>query len=90
LALTAMNDASTIVVTGHTDTVPLAPGSPFSDNWGLAAARASAVVRELAGTQLIEPDRLSAISRGENAPISDNTTAQGRADNRRIEIEIIY
>ena len=90
LAFAAMNEASNIVVTGHTDSVPLSAASAYRDNWGLAAARASSVVRELSGTGLIAADRLTAISRGETMPVDDNTTAQGREQNRRIEIEITY
>lgn len=90
LAFSAMDDASKITVTGHTDSVPLSASSPFRDNWGLAAARASSVVRELSGSSLIAPDRLTAISRGETMPVDDNATAEGRERNRRIEIEISY
>ena len=90
IAFSAMSDASDIVVTGHTDSVPLSPSSPFRDNWGLAAARASSVVRELSGSGLIAPDRLTATSRGETMPVADNETADGRRRNRRIEIEITY
>ena len=90
LAFAAMGEASDIVVTGHTDDVPLGGGSAFRDNWGLAAARASSVVRALQGTGLVEADRMTATSRGESAPIADNATPEGRAQNRRIEIEILY
>jgi chemotaxis protein MotB len=90
LAFSAMGDASNIVVTGHTDTVPLSSGSPYRDNWGLAAAWASSVVRELGGSGLIDPTRLTAISRGETMPVADNETYDGREQNRRIEIEITY
>ena len=90
LAFSAMNDASDIVITGHTDDVPLSPGSEFRDNWGLAAGRASAVLREFSDTGLIDPTRLQAISRGETMPVADNTTPDGREKNRRIEIEINY
>lgn len=90
LAFAAMGEASDIVVTGHTDDVPLGAGSAFRDNWGLAAARASSVVRALQGTGLVEADRMTATSRGESAPVADNTTPEGRAQNRRIEIEILY
>ena len=41
-------------------------------------------------TGLIDGDRLSAVSKGEMAPIGDNSTAAGREENRRIEIEITY
>lgn len=90
LAFSAMSEASKITVTGHTDTVPLSSASPYRDNWGLAAARASSVVRELSGSGLIDPGRLTATSRGESAPVADNDTAEGREKNRRIEIEINY
>lgn len=90
IAAAAMGDASDIVVTGHTDSVPLSPGSPFGDNWGLAAARASSVVRELQAAQSVSPGRMSALSRGETSPIADNETASGRERNRRIEIEFQY
>lgn len=90
LAFSAMGEASEIVVTGHTDSVPLSGGSPFRDNWGLAAARASSVVRELSGSGLVAPDRLTATSRGETMPVKSNDSAEGREENRRIEIEINY
>jgi chemotaxis protein MotB len=90
LAFAAMGEASDIEVTGHTDSVPLSPYSPYRDNWGLAAARASSVVRELAGSGLVAPERLRAIGRGESMPVAGNDTAAGREKNRRIEIEITY
>lgn len=90
LAFAAMGEASDIEVTGHTDSVPLSPYSPYRDNWGLAAARASSVVRELSRSGLIASDRLRAIGRGESMPVAGNDTAAGREKNRRIEIEITY
>jgi len=90
IAFTAVGDASDIVITWHTDSVPLAASSPFRDNWGLAAARASSVVRELQASSGIAATRMTALSRGESSPIADNGTAEGRARNRRIEIEFHY
>ncbi|MCG7492777.1 OmpA family protein [Thalassobius sp. Cn5-15] len=90
IAFAAMNDASSITVTGHTDDVPVSAGSQFRDNWGLAAARSASVVRELAGSGLIDPAQLTATSMGESQPVADNATAAGREENRRIEIEISY
>ncbi|MEM8576962.1 MAG: OmpA family protein [Pseudomonadota bacterium] len=90
IAVGAMGDASDIVVTGHTDSIPLSVGSRFQDNWGLAAARASEVVRELEEASGVPPGRMSALSRGETVPVADNATASGREKNRRIEIEFQY
>ena len=89
IALASMSPDSEITVTGHTDDVPIS-NARFRDNWDLAAGRASSVVQAIEQTGLIDGDRLSAVSKGEIAPIADNTTAAGREENRRIEIEITY
>jgi chemotaxis protein MotB len=89
IALTAMSPDSSITVTGHTDDVPISNGQ-FRDNWDLGAGRAASVVQAIQNTGLISGDRLSAVSKGEMAPIADNSTAAGREKNRRIEIEISY
>ncbi len=75
----------TIAVEGHTDDVPVA--RRFPSNWELAAARASSVVRLLIDLG-VEPERLKAVSRAEFAPIASNDSAEGRAKNRRIEIQL--
>ena len=89
IALTAMSPDSSITVTGHTDDVPISNGQ-FRDNWDLGAGRAASVVQAIQSTGLISGDRLSAVSKGEMAPLADNNTAAGREQNRRIEIEISY
>lgn len=89
IAETGIGPEARVTVTGHTDSVPLS-GGPFTDNWGLAAARASSVVRELGASGLIDPGNLNAVSRGETAPVASNDTEAGREANRRIEIEIDY
>jgi chemotaxis protein MotB len=48
------------------------------------------VVQAIQNTGLISGERLSAVSKGETSPVADNTTAAGREENRRIEIEISY
>jgi chemotaxis protein MotB len=75
----------TIAVEGHTDDVPVARRYP--SNWELAAARASSVVR-LMIEQGVEPERIKVVSRAEFAPIASNETKEGRAKNRRIEIQL--
>ena len=81
---------SEIKVSGHTDDVPLIFGSNYRDNWDLAAARSASVVQAFAANGTIPEERLEAISYGESRPVEPNDTADGRAKNRRIEIEINY
>ena len=81
---------SEIKVSGHTDDVPLIFGSNYRDNWDLAAARSASVVQAFVANGTIAEDRLEAISYGESRPVEPNDTADGRAKNRRIEIEINY
>ena len=81
---------SEILVMGHTDNVPLTFGSNYRDNWDLAAARSASVVQQLSTNKALDPKRMKAISYGETRPVESNDTRQGRAKNRRIEIEINY
>lgn len=89
IALTAMSPTSEITVTGHTDDVPIRNGK-FRDNWDLAAGRAASVVQAIEQTGLVSGRRLSAVSKGEMDPLAANVNAEGREENRRIEIEITY
>ena len=89
IALTAMSPDSQITVTGHTDDIPISNGK-FRDNWDLAAGRAASVVQAIEQTGLVSGGRMSAVSKGETDPVADNVTADGREENRRIEIEISY
>lgn len=76
-----------IVIEGHTDNVPLnADDKKYKDNWDLSTARAVAVTRLLVDKYGIRPERISAAGRSMYYPIAPNTTVQGRAKNRRIEI----
>lgn len=76
-----------IVVEGHTDNVPLR-GRRFASNWELSVARATNVVKYLAGMGIAQR-RLSATGYGETRPIRSNDTEEGRALNRRVEILIV-
>jgi chemotaxis protein MotB len=90
--ITEVSDGSdnSITVAGHTDDVPIAFGALYRDNWDLAAARAASVVQEVEQSGLIETGRLQAVSYGETRPIANNSSAEGREQNRRIEIELEY
>ena len=90
IATTGVGPSSKITVSGHTDNVPLKFGSNFRDNWDLAAARSASVVQEMEKAGTISADRMQAVSFGEAKPIKSNDTSEGRAKNRRIEIEIDF
>jgi chemotaxis protein MotB len=90
IASSALSQDAQVTVTGHTDDVTVSAGSPYVDNLGLGAARAATVVRELVASGRVDPAQIDAVSKGEMAPIADNSTEEGRAKNRRIEIEIDY
>jgi len=79
-----------VEVQGHTDdrAIKGALAARYPTNWELAGARAASVVRVLEETG-VAPDRLSAVSLGPNRPIASNDTAEGRAQNRRIEVRIV-
>jgi len=72
-----------IDVYGHTDST----GSD-SYNQALSQRRANAVSSYLAGRG-VSPQRLIAQGLGESRPIADNSTEAGRAQNRRVEIQIV-
>ena len=80
-----------IHVIGHTDNVPIkaAARHRFPSNWELSTARATAAVRFLTENAGVDPRRLGAVGYGEFRPVADNTTAEGRARNRRIAITIL-
>jgi OOP family OmpA-OmpF porin len=73
---------ATIAITGHTD-------SSGDETWNrqLSLARAQSVADHIAGNG-IDPDRLLVFGLGSSVPIADNSTAQGRDLNRRIEFEL--
>lgn len=77
-----------LMVEGHTDNVPLRPGSLMKDNWDLSVLRATAVVRIILQNPHIAPVRITASGRGEYLPVAPNTTPEGRAQNRRTDIII--
>jgi chemotaxis protein MotB len=75
-------------VEGHTDDVPIG-GGRFASNWDLSTARATGLVKELVRSCAVEPTRISATGYGEYQPVADNTSAEGRAKNRRVDIVLM-
>jgi len=76
-----------IDVVGHTDSDPIKK-SKWRDNWQLSAERALAVVGYLTKRGIAEK-RIRAVGCGAAMPIASNTTASGKARNRRVEI-VVY
>jgi outer membrane protein OmpA-like peptidoglycan-associated protein len=77
-------DEARFLVTGHTDNI----GSE-NYNYELAQRRADNVARYLIKHKSIDPLRVTVMSYGEDAPLADNATPQGRHKNRRVEI-LVY
>ena len=75
-----------IDVIGHTDTDPIKK-SKWKDNWELSAERALTVTRYLI-ERGISPDMIRAVGCGESKPRASNSTAGGKAQNRRVEIVV--
>ena len=76
------------LVEGHTDSLPIkSPG--ILDNWDLSVKRATTVVRILQDTYGLDPKRMTAAGRSQYLPMADNSTAEGRAANRRTRIVIL-
>lgn len=79
-----------IVITGHTDTTPIAPPATnrYTDNYELSLARADSVARYLSARLRISPQCITIKGKGPDEPLASNDTAAGRARNRRVSIEI--
>nr|WP_321246953.1 OmpA family protein [uncultured Psychroserpens sp.] len=82
----AENPDIAILIEGHTDDVPYKGNDQLSGNWDLSAKRATAIVNILRENSSIQPENLTAAGRGEFAPIASNDSAEGKAQNRRIEV----
>jgi chemotaxis protein MotB len=76
-----------LMVSGHTDDVPISTGR-YRSNWDLSSARASSVVHYLLKNKLIAPGRISATGYADSRPLVPNNSAENRATNRRVEITI--
>jgi chemotaxis protein MotB len=77
-----------IRIEGHTDNVPIHTAE-FDSNWDLSSARATRIARLFIEMKAIRPDRISAAGYAEFHPIAGNDTAEGRAQNRRVDLVVM-
>ncbi|OGS18608.1 MAG: hypothetical protein A3J83_06750 [Elusimicrobia bacterium RIFOXYA2_FULL_40_6] len=77
-----------IVIEGHTDNIPISQGK-YTTNWGLSIARAVSVVDYLTKVKNLPPEKFIVAGYGEFRPLYPNDTPENRAQNRRIEINVI-
>ncbi|MCF7822618.1 MAG: flagellar motor protein MotB [Candidatus Marinimicrobia bacterium] len=79
-----------ILIEGHTDNVPIAPGYrwKYASNWELSAARALTVLHYFEKNSKVDPKRIAAVAYGEHRPAAKNNFPEGRSQNRRVEIVV--
>ncbi|WP_185735475.1 type VI secretion system protein TssL, long form [Burkholderia sp. Bp9090] len=75
-----------VTVLGYTDNVPIR-SRHFASNQVLSEERATQVMQMLQAAG-VQTNRLEAVGKGDADPVGDNRTAQGRAQNRRVEIDV--
>lgn len=73
-----------VMIEGHSDNVPVS--GKYEDNWALSVARSTAIVRILTNDYKVDQRTVIAAGRAEFFPVADNSTVDGKARNRRIEI----
>lgn len=76
-----------IFIEGHTDNIP-STSDKFPSNWELSSARAINFMKILLENNELDPTKFSATGFAEHQPIASNDTAEGRAENRRVEVLI--
>jgi chemotaxis protein MotB len=75
-------------IEGHSDNVPI-HNAEFDSNWELSSARATHIARLFLEMKTIPADRMSAAGYAEFHPVASNDTAEGRAENRRVDLVVL-
>jgi chemotaxis protein MotB len=83
-AVLNLNPDVSVNIEGHTDSIPI--HGKYQDNWDLSTARANSIVRILVNNYKVSPQKVTATGHSYYDPIASNSTAEGRAKNRRTEI----
>jgi chemotaxis protein MotB len=77
-----------VAIEGHTDSVPIS-NARYPSNWELSTARSTSVLQYFIQSYGFPPERLTASGYAEQRPVADNSTPQGRAKNRRVDIAVL-
>ncbi|MDO3412036.1 flagellar motor protein MotB [Saccharibacillus sp. CPCC 101409] len=77
-----------ISIEGHTDNQPIR-GGRYGDNWELSGARALSVLRYFIDVRKLDPAQFQYAGYADTRPVGDNATAEGRQQNRRVEITVL-
>ncbi|WP_338131210.1 OmpA/MotB family protein [Cohnella rhizosphaerae] len=80
---------TTISIQGHTDNLPIQPGSAFKDNWGLSSGRALSVLRYFVDIRKLPEDLFEIAGYADTRPVAANDTEANRQKNRRVEILVV-
>jgi len=88
IAATLRPQGYNLRVEGHTDNTPIHTAQ-FPSNWELSTARATFLLQYLISSGSIPPQRLSAAGYGEYRPVASNSTPEGRAANRRVDLVVL-
>lgn len=86
--LLVMDLPRNIIVSGHTDNIPI-KNSKYESNWDLSVMRSVNFMKLLLENKDLDPEMFSAKGHGEFKPVASNETKKGRAKNRRVEILIV-
>ena len=77
-----------IEIEGHTDNVPVSSRSKYESNDVLSMYRALSVANYIRDNTSLNPAHIKSSGRGDYDPVADNSTPDGRARNRRVEIKV--
>ena len=66
--------------------MPVGFSSRYRSNWDLSSARSAAVADYIIDSTELEPGNVSVAGFADSRPIDSNSTSEGRARNRRIEV----
>ncbi|WP_342563264.1 flagellar motor protein MotB [Paenibacillus sp. FSL R7-0345] len=80
---------ASISIEGHTDNTPVSAGSQYNDNWELSGDRALSVLRFFLDNEGLDPGTFQYAGYADTRPAYDNSTAEGRQKNRRVELIVL-